>query len=209
MKEVEFTLSSDKTNWMDTSVMNGYPKKVTIFDPRHWQTTMARILDSLACVQDEDYTNTELMDLAKISVFTTLSSIVSGRRGWVNGEGCETVFGINHLRMAFAADFKPVIRDLIRYELDFDLDDITLRSMRDMNLEQIDYAKAAAIKLKHLLLEMSEFMRSNMSKNTFTVYELNVSRNKQDLWLEEYDDWRVVQWTKQQQEKVDADNCSL
>lgn len=209
MKEVELTLSSDNKNWMDTSVISDTPKKITVIDPRPHVAILKNILASTQTIQEEDYTARELENLAGRTFHAMLTSIVSGRRAWVNGESAELAAHPNTIMAFFGSEMNPIVRDKLRYELDFDLDSLTLKSLKKMNIESMDKSLGTAVRLSHFMREVGEYVLSFMNPNQFVIHEITFSRNGKMIWLEEHEDWRVVQWTKAQQEKIDIDNANL
>lgn len=209
MKEVNLSLSSDNKHWVDMNVLSGYPNKVTIIDPRQYECTMVQILSSLQSVIDRDYPPSVIRDFAKQTVHSIMSAIVTRNRAWLHGADCGLIFHPMELKKVFGTELDPVLRDQIRYELDFDIDELTLQSLKLNNLDTMDKSKAAAVKLTHLLKNISEYMRSIMNPNAFTVHELTVSRNNRDLWLEEYNDWRVLQWTNHESNLIDKTQSNI
>jgi hypothetical protein len=202
VKEAEFTKSSDKQNWMDTSVLSDKPRKVTIIDPRPYVMAMMDILDSLEAVKDENLTNRQLEHLAKSSIRTIMSAIIAGRRAWVYGIDADVILSIVELKKIFGFDIDARLRDNIRYELDFDLDPrvIDLIDKKAYTEE----SKKAAVRIVSLLKEIADLMKNIMNKNQFVLHDLTNSKDGRVFWLEEYDDWRVIQWTKDEQAKIDA-----
>lgn len=209
MKEVEFTLSSDNKNWMDTSVISDTPKKVTIIDPRPYVVVLSNILGSLKSIQDEDYTRRILDDLSRLSLRSIMQAIIYGRRAWINGEEAALATYSIELRKAFGAELDPIVRDKMRFEMDFDVDELTLKSLRKMNLDTMDKSLGVAVRLTHFLQEIADLLKTHMNPNTFVMHELTISKDGRSFWLEEYDDWRVVQWTKEQQAKLDSTHARL
>lgn len=209
MKDLEFALSSDNTNWMDTSVISDIPSKATIIDPRPYVAVLRNILGSLQSIQDEDYSKRELEGHASRSFHAILAAMIYGRRAWVNGEDAMLVMYPMSLKKAFGSELDPIVRDKVRYELDFDLDDLTLRSLKKMNIEQMDKAQAVAVRLSHFLQDVSTMLSGILSPNLYMIHELTVSKDGRGLWVEEYCDWRAKQWTLTEQAKVDAANATL
>lgn len=203
MKELEFTLSSDKQSWMDTSVISDTPNKVTIIDPRPFVDVLVEILGGLQSIQDEDYPRKALEHLAKASVRSLMVAIVNGRRAWVNGINAEVALHPIELKKAFGFDIDPIVRDKLRYELDFDQD--ILREDRLIEkgyVTGIDKAKNAAVRLVSLFQDISDLMKKHMNPNQFVLHELTNAKDGRTFWLEEYADWRVIQYTKAEQEKI-------
>lgn len=205
MKELEFTLSSDKQSWMDTSVISDTPNKVTIIDPRPFVDVLVDILGTTQSIQDEEYPRKALEHLAKASVRSVMLSIIGGRRAWVNGVNAEVALHPIELKKMFGFDLDPIVRDKLRYELDFDQDEITLASLHQNNLVKgMDKSKNAAVRLVSLLQDISDLMKKHMNANQFVVHELTTAKDGRTFWLEEYADWRVIQYTKAEQEKIAA-----
>lgn len=209
MKEVELTLSSDKKNWMDTSVISDHPKKITVIDPRPHVSIIKNILSSTQSIQEESYSARELEDLSGRTFHSIVQAIVYGRRAWINGEEANTAMHPNSIRAIFGSELNPVVRDKLRYELDFDLDELTMKSLKQMNVTAMDKSLGTAVRLSHFMREIGTFVVSHMNANTFVIHEIAYSRDGKSLWLEEYDDWRVVQWTKDEQAKIDVANANL
>lgn len=209
MKEVEFTLSSDNKNWMDTSVISDNPKKVTVIDPRPYVAALVNILGGLQSIQDEEYPPRQLEKLAKLTFLSILTAGVYRRRAWIHGEAASIATNPIMLKKMFGSEFDPIVRDKLRYELDFDLDDLTLKSLKKMNIESMDKSKTGAIRLMHFFKEVSDLLEEHMNPNIFVVHDVTVSKDGRSFWLEEHDDWRVVQWTKEQHEQVAVANAEL
>lgn len=209
MKEVELTLSSDNKNWMDTSVISDTPRKITVIDPHPHVVILKNILASTQTIQEEEYSAKELHDLAGRTFHTMLAAVVNGRRAWVNGEDAATAAHPNNIMSSFGSEMHPIVRDKLRYELDFDLDALTLKSLKKMNIDTMDKSLGTAVRLSHFMREVGEYLLAFMNPNQFIIHELSYSKNGKMIWLEEHADWRVVQWTKAQQEKIDIDNATL
>lgn len=202
MKEAEFTKSSDKQNWMDTSVISDKPRKVTIIDPRPYVMAMMDILETLEAIKEENLTNRALEHLAKSSIRTIMSAIISGRRAWVYGEDADVILSIIELKKIFGFDIDARLRDQIRYELDFDLDPRVID--RIDKTAYTEESKKAAVRIVSLLKDIADLMKNLMNPNQFVLHDLTNSKDGRVFWLEEFDDWRVIQWTKNEQAKIDA-----
>lgn len=202
MKEAEFTKSSDKQNWMDTSVISDKPRKVTIIDPRPYVMAMMDILETLEAIKEENLTNRALEHLAKSSIRTIMTAIISGRRAWVYGEDADVILSIIELKKIFGFDIDARLRDQIRYELDFDLDPRVIE--RIDKKAYTEESKKAAVRIVSLLKDIADLMKNLMNPNQFVLHDLTNSKDGRVFWLEEFDDWRVIQWTKNEQAKIDA-----
>jgi hypothetical protein len=202
VKEAEFTKSSDKQNWMDTSVISDKPRKVTIIDPRPYVMAMMDILETLEAIKEENLTNRALEHLAKSSIRTIMTAIISGRRAWVYGEDADVILSIIELKKIFGFDIDARLRDQIRYELDFDLDPRVIE--RIDKKAYTEESKKAAVRIVSLLKDIADLMKNLMNPNQFVLHDLTNSKDGRVFWLEEFDDWRVIQWTKNEQAKIDA-----
>lgn len=209
MKEAEFTLSSDNKNWMDTSVISDIPRKATIIDPRNYVAVLRSILESLQSIQEENYSRRQLEAHATRSFHAILSAMIYGRRAWVNGEDAALSMYPMSFKKAFGSELDPIVRDKIRYELDFDLDELSMKRLGDFNIESVEQSKQAAIRLTHFLQDVSTMLNGILSPNLYMIHELTISKDGRVLWIEEFCDWRVKQWTVQEQAKVDAANAIL
>lgn len=186
MKEREFTKSSDKQNWMDTSVISDIPFKVTIIDARPFVDGVKSILECFECIEELKCTDAAIEHLAKVMVHSFMTGIVARRRAWINGDDVEYLLHTTQLREMIGVDIDPKLRDEIRYDLG---------EMRHRNM---------ALRFDQLIGEIMELLSTHMNPNHFVVHEIEQTRDLRTFVLKEYADWRVIQWTKEQQAKIDS-----
>ncbi|BDD79292.1 hypothetical protein [Burkholderia phage FLC8] len=184
MKEPEFTKASDGVVWMDTSVISDRPFKITIIDPQQHIAAIMNIFEMLPSIQEYDFTKPALTHLVRKVVITIMEAIVNRRRAWVYGEDCDWHIHLINLRELIGFDIEAELREELRY----DLNDPANKKAADM-LDDV---------LKQLLALTTE----HMNPNRFVLHRLTQGRDLRTLMIEEYADWRVIQWTKAEQEKI-------
>lgn len=186
MKETEFTKSSDKKHWMDTSVLSDHPKKMTIIDPVHYVNGVLMVFDNLPWIQESDFTKPALTHLARTMVISIMQAVVNRRRAWVYGDDAEVDININFMREMIGFDLESELREELRYELN------------DPKNHR------AALMMDNLLKTVIDDVVKHLNPNPYVIHRLTQGRDLRTLMIEEYDDWRVVQWTKSEQAKIDA-----
>ncbi|BAS04802.2 hypothetical protein [Ralstonia phage RSF1] len=184
MKEPEFTKTADGQYWMDTSVISDIPFKITIIDPREHISAIMNIFQMLPSIQEYNFTKPALTHLVRTIVITIMEGIVNRRRAWVYGEDTDWHIHLMNLRELIGFDIEAELREELRY----DLNDPANKQASGM-LDDV---------LKQLLALTTEYM----NPNRFVLHRLTQSRDLRTLMIEEYSDWRVIQWTKAEQEKI-------
>jgi hypothetical protein len=185
VKEVEFTKSSDDKNWMDTSVISDIPFKVTIIDPTPFVTAVFDALEQLPFIAKGKYTKPSLIHISRVIVHSAMTGIVKRRRAWINGDDVDFYLHMMNLRELIAFDLDPEEREGIRDDL--------LDSNNRWSAKMVDVA----------LRQMLEVLQQHMNPNKFVLHELRQTRDLRTFMLEEYADWRVIEWTKNEQAKID------
>lgn len=201
MKDPEYVRSANKTNWMDNSVISTKPSKITIIDPRLYTSAIMDILHNLDSITEIEMQEKELEHMAKSAVRSIMSGIIAGRRAWINGYNAEHAVAVWNLTKIFTFDINGEVRDRLRYELDFDLDPITKDIVE--RGPKTTVAPRAAQRLRKVIDEIGNLMNLHMSPNHFVIHELSIARDGRVFWLEEFSDWRVLEWTKDQQRQID------
>lgn len=186
MKEPEFMKTSDNAHWMDASVISDHPFKITIIDPRPYVYSITRAFEMLPSIQAEKLSKEALDHLVKTIVQTCMSGIISRRRAWIHGDNIDYEMHLMKLR------------ELIGYDIPGDL-----RQQLREDLNNPAHAEASGI-LERVLKEMVELLDLHMNPNKFVVHMLSQSRDLRTFMLEEYADWRVIEFTKAEQAKIDA-----
>ena len=171
---------------MDTSVISDIPFKVTIIDPRPYIHGVKMILDDLPAIVEIKCTDQALTHLAKVMVHSFMTGIVARRRAWINGDDVDYLLHITQLREMIGVDIDPKLRDEIRY----DLGEIRHRH--------------SAERLDQIIGEILDLLATHMNPNHFVVHEIEQTRDLRTFVLKEYADWRVIQWTKEQQANIDS-----
>lgn len=184
MKETEFVVSSDKKNWMDASVISDRPFKITIIDPIQYIRGLKDALNQLPCIQDEGFGERAYDHLCRTMILTIFSAVVNRRRAWIYGEDTDVEVHLINLRELIGFDIDAGLRELIRD----DLGDPQFRHVADL--------------LDNLLVQSATLLQTHMNPNRFVLHHLTQGRDMRTLMLEEYADWRVIQWTKSEQDKI-------
>lgn len=184
MKEPEFTKASNGQFWMDTSVVSDIPFKITIIDPQQHVAAIMNIFQMLPSIQECDFTKPALTHLVRKVVITIMEAIVNRRRAWIYGDDCDYHIHLMNLRELIGFDIEADLREDLRW----DLNEASNKQAADM-LDDV---------LKQLLALTTE----HMNPNRFVLHRLTQGRDLRTLMIEEYADWRVIQWTKAEQEKI-------
>ncbi|YP_009212859.1 hypothetical protein AVU38_gp010 [Ralstonia phage RSL2] len=169
---------------MDTSVISDRPLKITIIDPQQHIAAIMNIFQMLPSIQEYDFTKPALTHLTRKVVITIMEAIVNRRRAWIYGEDTDWHIHLMNLRELIGFDIEAELREELRY----DLNDPANKKAADM-LDDV---------LKQLLTLTTE----HMNPNRFVLHRLTQGRDLRTLMIEEYADWRVIQWTKAEQEKI-------
>jgi hypothetical protein len=170
--------------WMDTSVISDHPFKMTIIDPQQHIAAVMNIFDMLPSIQDADFTKPALTHLVRKVVITIMEAIVNRRRAWIYGEDCDFQVHLMNLRELIGFDIEADLREDLRW----DLNDPANKKAADM--------------LDDVLRQLLELTTKHMNPNRFVLHRLTQGRDLRTLMIEEYADWRVIQWTKAEQEKI-------
>lgn len=184
MKEPEFTMASNGREWMETSVISDIPFKITIIDPREHVSAVMNIFQMLPSIQDADFTKPALTHLVRTIVITIMEAIVNRRRAWVYGDDCDWHIHLLNLRELIGFDIGADLREDLRYDLNEPAN------------------KKAADLLDDVLKQLLALTTEHMNPNRFVLHRLTQGRDLRTLMIEEYADWRVIQWTKAEQEKI-------
>lgn len=186
MKEPEYTLSSDKRTWMENSVISDIPFKITIIDPREYIDGIRKALSELPSVKDAGFGKDAMEHFSRVIVQNIISGIVTRRAAWVHGFDYEVEIHISR------------VREMMVFELDFDFRE----AIRD-DLNHPDHAKTSA-RLENILKDILTTVLSFMNPNPYVVHRITHSRDFRTLNLEEFADWRVIEWTKNEHAKIAA-----
>lgn len=138
----------------------------------------------LPCIQDSNFTKPALTHLCRTIVLTIMNQIVNARRAWVDGHDAEANFIVAQFREMIGADLEANLREDLRYELNDESNTTAAKSFDE------------------LLKTIIEVVVKNMNPNQFTIHRITQSRDLRSVWLEEHADWRVVQWTMAEQDKI-------
>lgn len=185
MKEPEFTKASDGHFWMETSVITDIPLKMTIIDPKEHISAIMNIFRMLPCIQDSDFTTPALTHLVRKVVITIMEAIVNRRRAWVYGDDCDFHIHLINLRELIGFDIEANLREELRWDLNEPAN------------------KPAADMLDDVLKQLLALTTEHMNPNRFVLHRLTQGRDLRTLMIEEYSDWRVIQWTLSEQKKID------
>lgn len=207
MKEPEYVKSADNTTWMDNSVITTVPTKVTVIDPRVYTEAIVKVFKDLESIKNAGMTDPEIKHMATSVVHTVMQGIIAQRRAWVNGYEADGHLAVRKMIDNFGFDLNPQLRDHIRYELDFDLDKISEKVVKSE--VTLDKALHHASRLKRTIGVIGTLLNTHMNPNEFVIHELTVSRDGRTFRLEEFSDWRVVQWTEAQQKEIRIRDAEL
>lgn len=186
VKEPEFVLSSDKQNWMDTAVISTTPYKVTIIDPHQYVAGMIGVFDQLDVFVDAKLTGEAKKHLARQSVLNVMESVIGRCRAWENGSDVD--FEIHPMNM------RSVITNNMEQEMRSNFWDEIGHSSRAKAWKMMD----------HLLKDIIKTMLKHMNPNRFVVHTLEVDKDLRKISINEFADWRVIQYTKNEVAKIDA-----
>lgn len=181
---------------MDVSVITGIPKKVVIFDPREQVTALTSVLLSLDCVLESELNDQAVEGIARLTLIAVMEATIMRRRAWAHGNDVELEMTV--------ADLRGLVGHGSDYMVTTDVKEVRL--LRDeirTELEEYESRMSETI-LNELLKSISRSISSRMNSNLFVVHKLAQIVNSNTIMLEEYDDWRVIEWTKAEQAKIDA-----
>lgn len=185
MKEAEFTKTSNGSHWMDTSIISDHPLKLTIIDPTQYVEGILNVFNQLPCIVEAEYTKPALKHLARAIVLTIMQGVVNRARAWIYGDDVEYHIHLINMRELIGFDVEANLREELRYDLNDPINE------------------HASKMLDGLLKEMLELMNKHMNPNRFVIHRVTQGRDLRTLMIEEYCDWRVLQWTRSEQEKID------
>jgi hypothetical protein len=170
---------------MDTSVISDIPFKITIIDPNEHICAIMNIFQMLPSIQEADFTRPALTHLVRTVVITIMEGIVNRRRAWVYGEDADVGIHLMNIRELIGFDIEAQLREDLRWDLN----------------EPVN--KKAADMLDDVLKKLIALTTEHMNPNRFVLHRLTQGRDLRTLMIEEYADWRVIQWTLSEQKKID------
>lgn len=171
---------------MDTSVISDTPLKIVIIDPREHVTAIKDVMSALPSVQDERMSEGALDHMCRLMVLTIMTAIVNRRKAWVYADDADVEIHLMNLRELIGFDIDAYLREGIR-------DDLGHPDCK-FNADMLD----------SILKSILETLTSHMNPNRFVLHRLTQGRDMRTLNLEEYADWRVIEWTRREQETVAA-----
>lgn len=217
MRETEFTKTTNGENWMDLSAITDIPVKVTYLDHRPAVNCFSRIIASLPCFKDSNITERRLTELGMRNVLSLIATYINNRRAWVQGVEATTEMGLLAMRNSFASEcdivlphnpaiheklyeFLAITNKVVLYEEEMP-DSHLLRDVVRYELQLIENTSVSLLQ-NAFLNELAEMLDKHMNKNQFVVHRVVTDRNQTRVMLEEFADWRVIEWTKRQQEII-------
>lgn len=217
MRETEFTKTANGENWMDLSAITDIPLKVTYLDHRQAVNCFSRIIASLPCFSTTNLTARRLSELSLSNVLSLISTYINNRRAWVQGVDATTEMGLLAMRNSFASecdivlphnpeiheklyDFLEDTNKVVLYE-DEVPDSHLLRDVVRYELQLIENTSVALLQ-NAFLVELAALLDKHMNKNPFVVHRVATSPDRTRVMLEEFADWRVIEWTKRQQDII-------
>lgn len=202
MKEPEYVLTSDKKNWMDTGVISTIPYKVTIFEMRTFIARCEDLLSMTATIRELKLPPLELRTMATQLTMNIFEALVNHRCAWKNSYNGDLETGELYVVENFANCFTAEVRDSLRYELGIEQDEITVGVVEKYS--KIPIMKWMLVAFKGFTTTVSSILRENMNPNPYVIHEMRLGKDGRTIRLEEFSDWRVLQWTLQQQAEIDA-----
>ena len=184
MKEPEFSKTADNKYWMDTNVISDHPVKMTIIDPYPYISKLVEIFESMETFREDN--RGALKHLARATVTSLMTAVIGRARAWEHGHDVDFELHQMNIRNVVGIDMGAVTRDDFRKEIEL------------KENEHLDRMLNIVVK------DIIELMQTHMNKNRYTVHRLSHSKDARTINLEEYADWRVIQFTKDQMSKIDA-----
>lgn len=203
MRELEFTKTADGLNVMDNSVISDIPFKMTYLNYKPFADCFSRVIEMLPYVDVAGISPRKMDSMAFKNIFTLLMVYVNSRRAWVQGYESTHENARDAMKIAFASECDLVLNP------DAELaDQILLRDAIRHDLERAIGNPAAKLR-DNLLRDISEFLNERMNQNAFVVHRVTTDLAERTIMLEEFADWRVIEWTKHQQALIDARHESI
>lgn len=202
MKEPEYVLTSDKKNWMDAGVISTIPYKVTVLEARY---ITSRLEDLLICpaITTLKVDANEIAAMCRLECLSLLQALVSHRCAWKNAYDGDLTGAALEAFNNFGITFEPSVRDRLRYECGIPQDGLTI-GVVEKEYPDITVYPWMCRGIREYIDGLAMSLKEHMNPNPYVIHEVRLGKDGRSIRLEEFSDWRVLQWTLQQQAEIDA-----
>jgi len=166
--------------WIDPSPAYFKIRKMSIVDIRPYVFRLGKILLEYKVIEDLD----EVENYSLEFTIKIIKNIIDLSKAWVHGEDsyCVTV---NILLDSLTVEMNSDQRERFKKDLDDPKKD-------KLNKDMFEY-------LKSIINEID----NKLNKNRYVFHKLKEHQNKFVVIIEQYDDYRVIQWTRNELEKLE------
>lgn len=213
MSQPEFIQNNDKTIWIDASTTEENVRKGTVIPISHHYDYFEEFLQRLP-VKFEG----RIRSLAVKMVQEVLRVGCNARRAWVHGDDVAYESHVNQIA--------PIVINMLEGSIEVsrteqeqiighvrrkkgrhakNFNHVTIRDMvwHELNMPENDKLRQRLYDMVGCLLDD---LYVNMSPNHYVMHEVNFDLTPRCAAVYQLDDWRAIQWTKDQLEKKRIEN---
>jgi hypothetical protein len=200
MEKNEFVMSADKLTQIDKMCCGEVVRKTTIFDITNYVAVVEDLMDRMDLFRTA-HQHAISDRIARDFVQAIGENVILGRRAWVHGH--DTAYEVHPMQLFHAGS--GALEDEIPTYGEHGNDLISM-TMRDVMREFIEREEHQSLRHRFFgcLGELAKDILDHMNPNQYVVHDIHVSNSttRTVVTLQEFDDWRAMQWTAEQIEKI-------